>query len=358
MALTRDVGNSIFGLDELELPPHIIRPWLDGIAAQSAVGTLAQRMPMAYGESQWFRFADHEAQYVGEGQAKAGSEIDVKTGWIKPYKFQKTVRFPVEQLWRDEAYQLGMMQEILTDMVAALGRSLDLGVIHALDPRTGIHIDRMDPALHDAPNVIDLAGKPAYAGIDAAVQAVLAAGYAPNGIALSPALGGVFATQRGGMTEQRLYPDFRIDSASQLEGMRSVVSRTVPPVLIGGSEQDAKSYEPLAGIVGDWNAIRWGIQRSMKTEAFDVGDPDNTGRDLAGHNEVAYRVEVVYGWGIADLAAFALLHGNPAVSVGAGVNLPNATVDVAADTVDVTADTVNVDGGSTRAAKAKAALAD
>ncbi|MCL1800813.1 MAG: major capsid protein, partial [Promicromonosporaceae bacterium] len=172
MALTRNVGNSVFGLAELELPPHIIRPWLDGIASESVVGTLAPRMPMAYGESQWFQFTDHEAQYVGEGQAKAGSDVNVKTGFIRPFKFQKTVRFPVEQLWRDEAYQLGMVQEILTDMVAALGRALDLGVIHAIDPRTGISVDRMDPALHSAPAVVDLAGRPAYAGVDDAIQRV------------------------------------------------------------------------------------------------------------------------------------------------------------------------------------------
>jgi hypothetical protein len=34
------------------------------------------------------------------------------------------------------------------------------------------------------------------------------------------------------------------------------------------------------------------------------GDPDGQG-DLKRNNQVAFRAEVVYGWGIADLNAFA-----------------------------------------------------
>ena len=36
------------------------------------------------------------------------------------------------------------------------------------------------------------------------------------------------------------------------------------------------------------------------------GDPDGNG-DLQRNNQVAFRAEVVYGWGIADLSAFALI---------------------------------------------------
>ena len=36
------------------------------------------------------------------------------------------------------------------------------------------------------------------------------------------------------------------------------------------------------------------------------GDPDGNG-DLQRNNQVAFRAEVVYGWGIADLEAFAVI---------------------------------------------------
>jgi hypothetical protein len=29
---------------------------------------------------------------------------------------------------------------------------------------------------------------------------------------------------------------------------------------------------------------------------LEFGDPDNAGRDLAGHNEILFRTEIVYGW--------------------------------------------------------------
>ena len=42
--------------------------------------------------------------------------------------------------------------------------------------------------------------------------------------------------------------------------------------------------------------IRWGVQKSFPFRMLEFGDPDNTGRDLAGHNEVLFRAEVVFAW--------------------------------------------------------------
>jgi hypothetical protein len=46
------------------------------------------------------------------------------------------------------------------------------------------------------------------------------------------------------------------------------------------------------------------VQRQLGLEMIEYGDPDGQG-DLKRNNQVAFRAEVVYGWGIADLAAFA-----------------------------------------------------
>ena len=60
----------------------------------------------------------------------------------------------------------------------------------------------------------------------------------------------------------------------------------------------------IIGFVGDFSAIRWGIQRAIGLEVIRYGDPDGQG-DLKRNNQVAFRAEVVYGWGVADLNAFA-----------------------------------------------------
>ena len=61
------------------------------------------------------------------------------------------------------------------------------------------------------------------------------------------------------------------------------------------------------GYVGDFSAIQWGLQKELGLETIEWGDPDGQG-DLKRNNQVAFRAEVVYGWGIADLDAFAKVH--------------------------------------------------
>jgi len=63
----------------------------------------------------------------------------------------------------------------------------------------------------------------------------------------------------------------------------------------------------VLGFVGDFSAIRWGVQKSIGLEVIQYGDPDGGG-DLKRANQVAFRAEVVYGWGVADLNAFAKIH--------------------------------------------------
>ena len=62
----------------------------------------------------------------------------------------------------------------------------------------------------------------------------------------------------------------------------------------------------VLGFVGDFSGIRWGIQREIGLEVIEYGDPDGGG-DLKRNNQVAFRAEVVYGWGIASLDAFAVV---------------------------------------------------
>jgi Phage capsid family. len=144
------------------------------------------------------------------------------------------------------------------------------------------------------------ADKP-YANLDAADALVLANSYVPSDIALDPALASKFSSLRGTNSEQRLYPNFRLSTAvSDLDNHRASVSRTVQALGV------ASTASKLLGVVGDFSAIRWGVQRAIGLEMIEYGDPDGGG-DLKRNNQVAFRAEVIYGWGIADLGAFALI---------------------------------------------------
>src|SRR5690606_6210403 len=114
-------------------------------------------------------------------------------------------------------------------------------------------------------------------------------------------LAALFSALRAGTTEQKLYPNLRLSTeVGDLDGHRSSVSRTAGPV----GPPTVASKTP--GLVGDFSAFRWGIQKQVGLEVIKYGDPDGQG-DLKRNNQIAVRAEVVYGWGIGDLDAFALI---------------------------------------------------
>ena len=92
--------------------------------------------------------------------------------------------------------------------------------------------------------------------------------------------------------------------ATRNGGPADIVATIGHGVLID-PEDTAAISAAIRAIVGDYTQVRWGFQRNIPLEMLTAGDPDNTGRDLAGHNEVLLRSEVVIYMAIGDLSKFA-----------------------------------------------------
>lgn len=287
----------------LTIPTQILHPFLDQIANGSCVATLSGSIPMKFGTGSTMTFDIGEAEYVGEGAEKGPSTITPTTKTVTPKKFHKTLRFNEEVLWADEDHQMGVVADILERIAPALARALDFGVFHEINPTGGAVVAAMNGGLTDTTNLVEYvaADKP-YVSLDAADALVLADGYVPRDIALDPTYASKFSALRGTTSEQKLYPNFDLGlDVSELEGHRASVSNTVRGTGVLAVDTD------VLGFVGDFNAIRWGIQRQINLELIKYGDPDGGG-DLKRNNQVAFRSEIVYGWGIADLNAFAKIH--------------------------------------------------
>ena len=81
----------------------------------------------------------------------------------------------------------------------------------------------------------------------------------------------------------------------EVNGVPSSVNSTVS---FGGSTDMA--------IVGDFaNCVKWGYAKEVKIEVIPYGDPDNTKKDLAGHNQVYLRGTAFVGLAIMVPEAFA-----------------------------------------------------
>lgn len=291
-----------FTTGSLTLPNQTLDPWLGKVQAGSVVAALSGAIPMKFGPGTSMTFDIGEAEYVAEGGNKGGSTITPTTVTATPFKFHKTVRWTEEVMWADEDHQLEVLTQVLDLIQPALSRALDYGVIHGINPTGGATVAAMTQRLVNTTNSVETDDTPPvkpYTYLDAADTLVLADGYVPRDIALDPAFASGFSTARGTNSEQKLYPNFALSTAvSELDGHRASVSRTV------GALGVAATASNLKAIVGDFSAIRWGIQRAIGLQVIEYGDPDGGG-DLKRNNQVAFRAEVVYGWGIAALDAFA-----------------------------------------------------
>ena len=285
----------------LSIPNQILDPWLGKVKYGSAVATLSGATPMKFGTGQSMTFTIGEAEYVGEGANKGGSTLTPTTKTVKPFKFHKTVRWTEEVMWANEDHQLEVVEQILDQIQPALSRALDFGVFHGINPTGGAAVAAMTEKLSDTTNSVEIgASDKPYANLDAADALILADSFNPRDIALDPSFAAVFGSLRNATSEQKLYPDlsYATAPAGRLENHNSSVSDTVGAVGVAAVDTDVKAF------VGDFSTIRWGIQRQLGLEVIQYGDPDGGG-DLKRNNQVAFRSEVVYGWGIADLSAFA-----------------------------------------------------
>lgn len=289
---------AILDTGDLNLPDQVLDPWLGKVQGGSTIAVLSNSIPMKFGNGTSMTFDIGEAEYVGEGANKGSSDFTPTTVTTAPYKFHKTVRWTEEVMWADEDEQLGAVGQILDLIQPALSRALDFGVFHAINPTGGDAVAAMTQKLSDTTNSIEVAAAAPYTYLDAADTLVLADGFVPSDVAVDPSFAAAFSTLRGGNSEQKLYPNFRLSTAvSELDGHRSSVSRTVGAAGVAAAPTNVKAF------VGDFSAIRWGIQRQIGLQLIEYGDPDGQG-DLKRNNNVAFRAEVVYGWGIANLNAF------------------------------------------------------
>jgi hypothetical protein len=287
----------------LTIPNQLLDPFLGKVQYGSAVAALSNQIPMKFGAGSTMTFNIGEAEYVGEGAQKSDSTVTPTTKTVTPKKFHKTLRFNEEVLWADEDHQMGVVSDILDQIAPSLARALDFGVFHEINPRSGAVVAAMNGGLTDTTNVVTRPASGAtapYTYLDAADNLILADGYVPRDIAIDPSWASAFSSLRGTSSEQKLYPNFTLATSptSELDGHRASVSNTVRAVGVAAAATNVLAF------VGDFGAIRWGIQKQINLELIRYGDPDGGG-DLKRNNQVAFRSEVVYGWGIADLDAFA-----------------------------------------------------
>lgn len=306
MADSVTVGNT----KKLILPDEYLPTIHDKIRETAVVANLATQSPKLYKNQDVIYMTQRPVtEYVGngvdagEGGAKNRMDWGYDTKALTKFKLQTTIRVTEEVEWADEDSSLNLFDNVLDQLNISLGEGVDAGMLHAFNPFP----QTIMPAAKDV--AITYIGQDAvYTGdivkdIDSLPDKVIGSRFTPNGIALDTVFANDVRKLRYPNTGLKMYPDIPLSlDMGTFEGLRSVTSGNVSGRSFAGLGDTG-----IQAIIGDWSQIEWGIIRNVALRRFDVGDPDNAGYDLAYKNEVAYRVEMVFAFGVVYDDAFAIL---------------------------------------------------
>ena len=256
----------------------------------STIAALSPSEPQLFLDKDYMVFTGNsEAEVVAEGAQKSSYEETLTPVVGKRFKVQTTTRLSNELQWADEDAKLEIISKIQADQAAAMGRVLDYVIYHAFDPKKKTTLEGFNALAKSA--VVVTATDDRVADIDSLAEAV-SDEYDINGIALSKTM------------------------ANELRKIR-VPSDGIPAATSG--TVNGRLITPATGILaflGDFRLIKWGMVRDIWSEIIEYGDPDNTGNDLKGVNQIAYRTEAMYSYAILDPKGIAVLK-KPRTSVKA-----------------------------------------
>lgn len=284
--------------------PDVVADLINKVKGKSSLAVLSNQSPIEFNGSEFFTFDfDNEIDVVGESQAKSHGGVSVDRIVVRPYKVEYGARLSDEFLYASQAKRINMLKEYNKGYAKKLAKGFDLMAIHGINPRTGKASEIIgDNNFNDKVDQ-EIAYNEAnpQLNIEDAIAMIDGADAEADGIALAPEVTTALSrvTLNGDPNGVRRYPEFEFGRVPEnLGGLRLEKNKTV------------SAYNDLKALAGDFEgSFKWGITKQIPLRVIEYGDPDNTGRDLAGHNEIYLRTETFIGWGILIPEAFAKVTG-------------------------------------------------
>lgn len=279
------------------------------VKGKSSLAVLGQQVPVAFTGNKEFTFTmDSDIDIVAEGGAKSHGGITMSPVTIVPVKFEYGARVSDEFVYASEEEQIGYLEAFNDGFSKKLAAGFDMAAMHGINPRSKVVSSLVSAKSFDTvvTNTVTYLGSSstADANIESAIALVEGGDGDVTGIAISPTVRAALAALTKA-TGEKLYPDFAFGGQpSSLGGQALSINKTVSQAV----KADASSAAAIVdhGIVGDFaNMFKWGYGKEVKFEVIEYGDPDNSGHDLKGYNQVYLRGEAYLGWAIFDAASFA-----------------------------------------------------
>lgn len=282
--------------------PQLVTDLVNKVTGKSSLAVMTGQTPIPFNGQKEFTFTmDSEIDVVAENGAKSHGGITVTPRTIVPIKVEYGARVSDEFMYASEEAQIEILKAFNDGFARKVARGLDLMAMHGINPRTGaaslvIGDNHFDAAVTQT---VDYTEADPDANIEAAVAVVQGAGGDVTGMIMSPIFSAALAAMRTGETNNvRLFPELAWGAnPGTLNGLKTDINKTV---------SDADTIAKDRAILGDFsNAFRWGYAKDVPLEVIQYGDPDNSGNDLKGYNQVYLRAEMYLGWAVLEPAGFA-----------------------------------------------------
>lgn len=279
--------------------PVLVTDLVEKVQGKSSLARLSQQTPIAFNGQKEFVFTmDSEIDVVAESGKKSHGGISLAPRTIVPIKVEYGARVSDEFQYATEEERINILKAFNDGFAKKIARGLDLMAFHGVNPRTGEasavigdnHFDAAVDQAVEAPQGMEDAN-----GVIESAIALVEDGDI-SGMAIAPSLRSALAKQtRADGTP--LFPDLAWGNApATINGLATEVNKTVSDM----ATNNERAY------VGDFQGgFKWGYAKQIPLRVIEYGDPDNSGFDLQGYNQVYLRAEAYLGWGVLAPEAFA-----------------------------------------------------
>ena len=291
-------------------PPHLVGDLINKVKGKSAIAALSGSTPIPFNGLKEFTFTmDSEVDIVAENGKKTPASLKIEPRTMIPLKVEYGARVSDEFMYASEEEGIGILQSFNEGYARKLAKGLDLMAFHGVNPRTAAPSDIIGTNCFDKAvnQIVNDSAATADAMVEAAIALVQASEYDVTGMAMSPAFRAMLAAMRFTGSGERMFPDLAWGNApGSINGLPVQVNSTVSAIPFTDATSGTNATD--LAIIGDFGtAFRWGYAKQIPMEIIRYGDPDNTGKDLKGYNQIYIRCETYLGWAVLDPDSFAII---------------------------------------------------
>lgn len=277
--------------------PELVTDLINKVKGKSSLAVLSKQVPVSFNGNKIFTFTlDKDVDVVAENGKKSEGGVSVEPVKIIPIKIEYGARVSDEFIYAADEEKISILKSFNEGFAKKVARGIDLMAFHGLNPRTKQASDVISTNHFDSlvTQTVTFDKAQIEENIETAVAMIQGANGEVSGVAMSPIFSQELAKLKVNGVKQ--YPELAWGAnPGTINGLPADINTTI-------SEGDQVKDR---SIIGDFaNMFKWGYAKEIPLQVIEYGDPDNSGKDLKGYNQVYLRAEAFIGWGILDAKSF------------------------------------------------------